>query len=199
MYGHIIPREITVSITSVSKQIKSAMRDSFITTAEAEKIVKDAEKGPVTVGEARVVRELFERAPTPPPPGMMVTMAIPENPNDVIFEQGAKNILETFFAKNDVPAGKNVAKFVAQIQAKLSTVDYGSPLATAPDTKKLHLVRLPSDPRIMDAPTENAFLDTKKNEFYLCVAAGPFAPPELQVQWYGPISLDAKPDVSQRS
>lgn len=180
-----------MSITSVNSQIKSAMRDSFITKAEAEKIVKEAEKGPVTVGEARVVRELFERAPTPPPPGMMVTLAIPENPNDVIFEQGAKNVLETFFAKNNVPAGANVKKFVEQIQGKLSSVDYGSPLATAPDTKKLHLVRLPSDPRIMDAPTKNAFVDTKKNEFYLCVSAGFMAPPEARVQWFGPISLDA--------
>jgi hypothetical protein len=182
-----------MSITSVNSQIKSAMRDAFITKAEAQKIVKEAEKGPVTVGEARLVRELFERAPTPPPPGMMVTMAIPENPNDVIFEQGAKSVLETFFTKNNVPAGANVKKFVEQIQAKLSTIDYGSPLAAAPDTKKLHLVRLPSDPRIMDAPTENAFVDTKKNEFYLCVNNGFLAPSDIAVQWFGPISLDKAP------
>ncbi len=186
-----------MSITSVNSQIKSAMRDSFITTAEAKKIVKEAEKGPVTVGEARVVRELFERAPTPPSPGFMVTLAIPENPNDVIFDQGAKNVLETFFSKNNVPAGNNLKKFVADIQAKLSSIDYGSPLVAAPDTKKLHLVRLPSDPRIMDAPSENAFLDPKKNEFYLCVHAGFMAPPEMATQWYGPISLDKpKPVVS---
>lgn len=187
-----------MSITSVSSQIKTAMKDAFITKAEAQKIVQEAEKGPVTVGEARVVRELFERAPTPPPPGMMVTLAIPENPNDVIFEQGAKNVLETFFTKNDVPAGKNLKKFVDAIEQKLEKDGKGARLDKAPDTRKLHMVRLPYPKHIQDYPGRTAFLDAKKNEFYLCVAAGPFAPPELQVQWFGPISLD-KPAAAPAS
>lgn len=182
-----------MSITSVQSQIKSAMKDSFITKAEAQKIVKEAEQGPVTVGESKVIRELFERAPTPPPAGRMFTLAIPENPSDVIFEQGAKSVLETFFVKNDVPAGKNLKKFVDQIEAKLSADGRGNRLDKAPDTKKLHMVRLPYPERVMDYPSRTAFLDPKKNEFYLCVAGGLMAPGPQNTHWYGPIKLDSKP------
>ena len=185
-----------MSITSVNSQIKTAMKDAFITTVEAKKIVKEAEKGPVTVGEARVVRELFERAPAAPRPGMMMTLAIPENPHDVIFEQGAKSVLETFFTKNDVPAGANIKKFVTQIESKLNNDGWGSPLTTAPDTKKLHMVRLPYPEHVMDYPSRTAFLDPKKNEFFLCVSGGLMAPSAAQAQWFGPISLDKKGGVS---
>lgn len=197
MSHHITQHGDRMSITSVSSKIKAAMRDSFISTAEAKTIVTEAEKGPVTVGEARAVAALFDKAPRAAPPGMMMTMAIPEHPGDVIFERGAKNVLETFFKKNDVPAGENLAKFVNKIEGKLDEVGLGARLATAPNTKKLHMVRLPYPTGAADLPSRTAFLDAKKNEFYVQVSGGLMAPSAANTHWYGPISLDApKGDVT---
>ena len=187
-----------MSITSVNSKIKAAMKDSFITTAEAKTIVKEAEKGPVTVGEAKAVAALFDKAPRPMPPGMMMTMAIPEHPGDVIFEGGAKNVLEMFFTKNDVPAGANLAKTIAKVEAALDVSGWGPALANAPDTKKMHVVHLPYPEGAADLPGRTAYVDTKKNEFYLKVSGGLMAPNMANTHWFGPTSLDAAPasDVS---
>ncbi len=173
-----------MSIRTVSAQIRTAARDHVITAAEATSIVTDAERGPVTVGEARAVRELFERQPVR---GSGVPL-----PSDVIIETGAKNVLETFFSRHDIPAGKNLQKYVERIEASLEN-GYGSALSTAPDTKKLHMVRLPYPKNVADFPSRTAFLDPKKNEFYLCVAGGLMAPGPASTHWYGPIALADAP------
>src|SRR5688500_15125963 len=108
-----------MSITSVNKKIKAAMKDSFITKAEATKIVNEAEKGPLTVGEAKTVAALFDKAPRAPRPGDMFTLAIPEVPGQVTFEQGAKSVLDTFFIRNNVPAGQNKAFVKSQVELSM--------------------------------------------------------------------------------
>src|SRR5262245_18435153 len=128
---------------TVNKQIKTAMRDAFITTAEAKSIVKEAEKHGVTAGEAKAVVSLWEKQPTPTPPGMMHTMAIPSSPGDVIFEQGAMKAMEAFFKRNNVPAGKTLKKFVDAVQKSLDKNGYGERLHEAPaHLDRLQMVRM---------------------------------------------------------
>jgi hypothetical protein len=186
-----------MSTLSVSRQIKNAMKnDRFISELEAKGIVAEAEKGPVTVGEARAVADLFDRAtPTRPPPGMMVTMAIPENPGEVLMEGGARSALEAFFEKNKIPAGAQKAVMLERIDAGMSKAGYGDMLDKEPDTKKLFMVRLPYPEGAMDFPTRNAFVDLKKGEFFLQVSSM-FVPPGVpQTRWYGPTKLgDALPE-----
>jgi hypothetical protein len=179
-----------MSITSVKKNIKAAMKDSFITEAEAKKIVKDAERGPVTIGEAKLVADLFDRGErVPPPPGMMVTLAIPEHPGDVIMEGGASTVLQAFFEKNKIPAGAQKQIMLERIDSALAKTGWGQPLDKEPDTKKLFLVRLPYPEGAADFPTRNAFVDLKKGEFYLSVSGGLLPPGVMPTRWYGPTKL----------
>ena len=178
-----------MSTLSVSKKIKSAMADAFITKLEAETIVKEAEKGRVTVGEGKAIADLFDRGNREVPPGMMVTLAIPEHPGDVVMEAGANNVLNAFFAKHQVPAGAEKKVMLERIESSLAKNGWGPSLATAPDTKKLHLVRLPYPEGAADYPTRNAFVDVKKGEFYLSVSGGLLPPGVLPTRWFGPNKL----------
>lgn len=184
-----------MSITSVNSKIRAAVKNAYVSEKEAKSIVAEAEKGTVTVGEARVIKELFEKGePRATPPGMMQTMAIPEHPGDVTIAAGAKSVLNAFFSRNDVPAGENVKKFVEKIEARIAG-DRGERLAKAPDDKtlaKLHMVRLPMS-NAAGAPPKTAYVDTKKDEFYLCIGVGLGAPVGSKAAWYGPMKLDAAP------
>ncbi len=165
------------------------MRDSFITTAEAKKIVKDAEKGPVTLGEAQAVVSLFERGKQISPPGMMVTLAIPENPGAVTLEAGAKTVMETFFIRNNIPAGNNREFVKAQAKLTLANATLGSPLASPPNVSRHFAIHLTSaDDMARDIPGKVAFVDSKKEEMFVRVNVGrTFGPGE---RWYGPIKLE---------
>ncbi|OGQ26556.1 MAG: hypothetical protein A2138_19480 [Deltaproteobacteria bacterium RBG_16_71_12] len=174
---------------SVSKQIKTAMADAFITKAEAETVVKEAEKGRLTVGEGKAIADLFDRGNRELPPGMMVTLAIPEHPGDVVMEAGANIVLNAFFAKHAIPAGAEKKAMLERIDSSLAKNGWGTPLASAPNVKKLYLVRLPYPEGVADYPTRNAFVDVKKGEFYLSVSGGLVAPGVLPTRWYGPNKL----------
>lgn len=179
-----------MSTLSVSKKIKSAMADAFISELEAKSIVKDAERGPVTVGEGKAIADLFDRGNrAPPPPGMMVTMAIPEHPGDVTMEAGANSALNAFFAKHQIPAGDEKTAMLERIDSSLAKSGWGTQLAAAPDVKKLYLVRLPYPEGAADYPTRNAYVDTKKGEFYLSVSGGFLPPGMVPTRWYGPNKL----------
>ncbi|MBI1945930.1 MAG: hypothetical protein HYS27_09550 [Deltaproteobacteria bacterium] len=183
-----------MSTLSVSKQIKTAMADAFITKLEAETVVKEAEKGRLTVGESKAIADLFDRGNREIPPGMMVTLAIPEHPGDVVMEAGANNVLNAFFAKHQIPAGAEKKIMIERIESSLAKDGWGTPLTTAPNVKNLHLVRLPYPEGAADYPTRNAFVDTKKGEYYLSVSGGLVAPGVLPTKWYGPNKLgDALP------
>ncbi|MCC7073282.1 MAG: hypothetical protein IT383_18325 [Deltaproteobacteria bacterium] len=178
-----------MSTLSVTKKIKSAMADAFITKVEAESLVKEAEKGPVTIGEAKAIADLFDRGNREVPPGMMVTLAIPEHPGDVVMEAGAKDALNAFFQKNQIPAGAEKKLMLERIDSALAKGGWGTPLDKAPDTKKLFLVRLPYPEGAADYPTRNAFVDLKKGEFYLSVSGGLLPPGVLPTRWFGPTKL----------
>ncbi len=183
-----------MSTLSVSKKIKSAMADAFITKVEAETIVKEAEKGRITVGEGKAIADLFDRGNREVPPGMMVTLAIPEHPGDVVMEAGANNVLNAFFAKHQVPAGAEKKLMLERIDSALAKNGWGPALAKEPNTKNLYLVRLPYPEGAADYPTRNAFVDVKKGEFYLSVSGGLVPPGVLPTRWYGPNKLgDALP------
>lgn len=118
----------------------------------------------------------------------MVTMAIPEFPGEVIIEPTARTALDAFFAKHNLPAGSQLPVWRQRIEGKLGSPELATPLAKAPDTRNLFLVRLPNPPGSADMPTRNAFVDTRKNEFYLSISGGFI--PSLPVRWYGPAQLD---------
>jgi hypothetical protein len=189
-----------MSTLSVTKKIKTAMSDAFITEVEAKSIVKEAEKGPVTLGEGKAIADLFDRGNrAPPPPGMMVTLAIPEHPGDVIMEDGANKVLNAFFAKNHIPAGAEKQVMLERIDSALAKTGWGNPLEKAPDTKKLFLVRLPYPEGAADFPTRNAFVDLKKGEFYLSVSGGLVPPGVMPTRWYGPTKLGEALPANLRS
>jgi hypothetical protein len=179
-----------MTTASVKSKIRTAMADAFITRAEARTIVTEAEKGRVTVGEAKAVADLFDRA-TQSRRGDAFTLAIPENPGDVTLEQGAKNVMEAFFAKHNIPAGPEKAAIKSRINNFLATVDLGAPNAKQPNEKSLFAVHL-NDPRdvLRDIPLSTALIDLKKGEFYLKVEGGFVADPTAK--YWGPMKIPAQ-------
>lgn len=177
-----------MSATTVNAKIKSAMLDSFITTAEAGGIVADAEKGVVTAKEAKAIADLFDRGNRTLPPGRMVTLAIPEFPGEVVIESGAKSALDAFFTKHHVPAGSDKAKLSASIKTAAAGIDRSAPLSKKPNEKALYALPL-TDIRdhARDLPMQTALIDLKKGEFYLKVEGGFVRDP--RPKFYGPVKI----------
>lgn len=177
-----------MSATTVNAKIRSAMLDSFITTTEASGIVSEAEKGVVTAKEAKAIADLFDRGHRPMPPGMMVTLAIPEFPGEMVFEAGARSALDAFFTKHHVPAGSEKAQLKASIKTAVASMDRSAPLANKPNESRLFALPL-TDPRdhARDLPMKTALIDLKKGEFYLKVEGGFVRDP--RPKFYGPVKI----------
>jgi hypothetical protein len=84
------------------------------------------------------------------------------------------------------------------IQSALASTDLGeAALKDKPSTRGLYRVRIPYPEGLMDAPGKTAWVDTKKNEFFLNVHGGMPRPDGTQINaWYGPISLDVAAPAS---
>jgi len=105
-----------MSIKTVAAAIQNATNDQLIgpfgghvDAKEAQAIVDAAVYGkdgkrltPVTKGEVKQVQDLFDRRPPEAVPGMMHTMAIPENPGAVTFEAEAASTIKAFLVQYGV-------------------------------------------------------------------------------------------------
>jgi hypothetical protein len=181
-----------MTTASVQHKIRTAMSDWFITATEAKDIVTEAEKGIVTAGEASAISDLFDRGARTPPPGQMVTLAIPENPGEVTLELGAKSALEAFFARNNVPAGAKKAEMKGAIKALLANTNVGSPLAKKPNEARLFALPLSNPLDVArDLPMQTALIDLKKGEFFLKSEGGFVVDP--RAKFYGPFPIPATP------
>ena len=177
-----------MSVTSVKNQIKAAMQDSFITKAEAQKIVKEAEKDGVTAMEGKAVADLFDSRRRAPPPGMMMTMAIPENPGDVVFMQGSRDVLQTFLDRHSIPAGASKDAMKNRIKLSLEGIDRGQALAKAPNVSRLFPVQLTNPLDVArDLPMQTAFMNLKTGQFYVKSEGGFTRDP--RAKFYGPFNL----------
>jgi hypothetical protein len=193
-----------MTTASVQSKIKSAMRDSFITQSEAKAIVKEAEKGRVTVGEAQAVADLFDKGTMwmnpnlgVVPPGMNMTLAIPENPSDVTLEQGAQSVMEAFFAKNNIPAGPQKKEIKERALAAIEN-GVGAKLKSEPKLKGLFPLQLSNPLDVArDLPMQTAFVDMKKGTFFLKVEGGFVVDPSAK--FYGPFALAEKAPASALS
>lgn len=99
-----------MSIRSVRNEIKKAMQTSHtfeeksVTKKEAQKIVKEAEKGRVTAGELSEVVNLVKKGIDP---SGVQTQAIPELRGDAFYlANDAKQVLESFIDRNSPTGGQ---------------------------------------------------------------------------------------------
>jgi hypothetical protein len=187
-----------MSIRTVERSIRHALADNKLTQAEAEDIVTTAEKGPVTTGEARRIAELYEdgqfKFPTHFPPG-----ALPQpRPPLYDMEPGAAQPLLNFFIAERVPQAKMYGLVKEDIEAALDGLDRSSKaLDEAPRVRNLHEVQL-HDNRPADGERLDAFVDTRKDEFYLkSTGAGMAGPDTIGPFWYGPFPLEELSDTQR--
>lgn len=162
-----------MSTPSVRSTIQQAMKtrsqcDSALVTArEGGKIVAEAEKGPVTVGEAKLIGDLYDRGVPQPAPGSAMTRMCPEHGADSpLIAAGAYGKMDAFFVRHDLPLGKNAANLRTDLLAFVETHDLGAPLDRAPSTAK----RLPvvlRDDRPVDGAKLTAWYDPKDKTFYV--------------------------------
>ena len=98
-----------MSTQQVQRTIHRVLQEGvFIDEPEAADVFKTAVKSPrdpLVKGEAGAIADLFNRQPSiggsrPVPPGMMVTLAVPENPNDVIWSKTANAAANVFFTEH---------------------------------------------------------------------------------------------------
>jgi hypothetical protein len=97
-----------MSIRTVRAEIKKAMQtrgqweDKSVTRKEAQQIVGEAERGPVTPGEVREVEKVVEKGIAP---AESFTLALPELRGDAFFlEPDAKRVLQSFIERHVPPS-----------------------------------------------------------------------------------------------
>src|ERR1044071_3049848 len=98
---------------------------------------------------------------------MMVTMAIPEFPGEVVFMQGSRDVLQTFLDRHNIPAGASKESMKTRIKLSLEGIDRGHALAKAPNTSRLFPIQLTSPLDVArDMPMTTAFMNLKTGQFY---------------------------------
>lgn len=84
-----------MSIRSVQREARTALKDRVVTADEAARIVETAEKGRVTEGEVKAVKDLFDKTRSP---GMCI-------PPEASLEPGARATLMDFLTRNAASGG----------------------------------------------------------------------------------------------
>lgn len=193
-----------MSIRTVKREIQKALDNDpanigcrsgkQVDAKEADRIVKDAERGIITNGEAKLLGDLFDRQPTPIKPGMMMTMACPESPGAVGFDAKANAKFESFFETHDLPYGGNRAGFKSRIQSAIAEQGSGPELKGPPRGVKHMAHVFIRDSRPVDGNRVDAFVDARKNQIYIqTTGAGMAGPHTVGPFWSGPIQLPPKP------
>jgi hypothetical protein len=175
-----------MSIRSVSREVRSALRDQSVSGSEAKSIVAEAEKGRVTTGESKQLVDVWNQANSWSLAGPMGHLNSPR----VHMDNEARNTFNAYFAAHSVPAGENFAGVKQQILNTLENTPRGEALDCEPNLKNLHPVFL-GDSRPVDGEALSAFLNTEKKEFYLqSTGAGMAGPEHVGPFFYGPFKLD---------
>jgi hypothetical protein len=175
-----------MSIKSVQSQIKQAAANGRITQPEARAIIKEAEKGPLTIGEAKLIADAYEA------PRRMHTMAVGEGP-EYVTTPAADKAFEKFFERAGLPvgeAGQAVLGHMASLIAfrrqtgSLGTFGLASPPA---NVEKMVSASLEGGP--VGGPYKQVHVDAGKREFYYSEQAMIF--PQPAAKFFGPFSVDA--------
>jgi hypothetical protein len=184
---------------SVRSTIQQAMKTqsrcspALITGREAGKIVKEAEKGVVTVGEAKAIGDVFARG-VKLSPGNFMTEMCPETPATTpVLSTAAQGRFDKFFLQHNLPYGAGAASVKQQVRAALDKQGLGDALARKPDTKNLHPVVM-HDHRPVDGDKQTAWVDTKSKTFFL-QSEGDFRGAGHVDNFFGPFSLEEGPTM----
>ncbi len=169
-----------MSIPSVRSAIRKALEHSAnekpsITKEEARAIIEAAIAGTrgadrVSSGEARLLAQLAGES------GF-------EGSAPSVLAEGAREELEAFYSKSNLPLGANAQKMRDTIAGLLEGAALPDPMEKAPSTRYLNSLEIDSGRR--------AFIDSKNGTFHLEVKDGE------QVRWFGPLSLEAEVDGRQ--
>lgn len=156
-----------MTVSKVRKEITTAVASANkVSVAEARRIVAAAQDGKVTSAESKLIVDLFDKA----------SAAGAKAPS---MTAGAKSVFDAFFVKFGLPAGSGLAAVQARVEATLSAVRLGEPLAKAPGTASA--LRVPLD------GGREAWLNLSKGTFTLADSSSGKA------RWYGPLALQAAP------
>ena len=180
-----------MSVASVRSEISKAMalkRDcmgALIDQGEAKSIRRAATSdGKVTVGEAKQVIDLFERA-VKLGPAEIATAACPENPSDVpVLDVASAAVLNAFFRTYNLPGGDNADKILKKIESTLARSGWGQRLARRPNLRGTLPIQIPPPPLSADFPSLTAHYNPKAKTFILQVSA---SWPQPNEQWYAAI------------
>jgi hypothetical protein len=167
---------------SVQNSIRIATQDPFLTKHEAKAIVKEAEKGVVTAGEAKAIADLFDSTNAQGAPGLCMG---PDIVGVTLIESKAVPVLEAFFAKHNVPAGAQKKVIEERAHALLANVEQQEPLAAEPKLRGLFPLAL-SQGSMADAPADTAYVDLKKGALYLMRGASMAHP---TTRFWGPFTI----------
>lgn len=183
---------------SVRSVIQQSMRlkagqcsTALITGAEARKIDTEIKKGAVVVGELKEAGAFYESGVT----GPQMTRACPETSADTpVFSAAADKTFNKLFVQYNVPYGQNAAPVRELARAAIDrNGGLGDALATRPDTKKLHPVKLHDD-RPVDGDKQTAWVDMGARTFHV-QREGDFRGVGHVDDFHGPFSLDGGPDM----
>jgi hypothetical protein len=178
-----------MSIRTVNKQIRKALRDNVLTQNEAETIVKTAEKGPLTTGEARRISDLYERGEWFMPDTFPLGAFPQPRPPEYEMTPGARSTLMQFFEAHEVPQGTAYGDVKKAILASFDESTMVDHPATRPSNQhNLHRVTL-RDRRAIGGSRLDAYLDTRKDVFFVKQSTSGFGALGGP-QWFGPFKVE---------
>jgi hypothetical protein len=147
----------------------------------------------ITVGEAREIVEAAETtragAPSPVTPQEAKEIAALLRADGFQVTPPAKNVLEAFFFRHDLPYGVHGQQLRGKMEAAAPKI-LPAPLGRAPTLSKLYEVALTSPP-LIGGPERRGFYEPHKPRFFVReTVAG-------KARWYGPFDLAPKLDPDQ--
>ncbi|OGQ13261.1 MAG: hypothetical protein A2138_25820 [Deltaproteobacteria bacterium RBG_16_71_12] len=151
-----------MSVTSVNTQIKRALADRRVTSAEVDGILKATEPS-VSNGEAKALDDLHRMVTTAPsaPPGAVICFP-------TTIEREALTKLERFIGEQNLPIGDHRAAMREAINGALARVRLGPPKSELPKgIDKLMALDLAGAPTPPGSSTRRAYIDVAKKRYYL--------------------------------
>ncbi|MBI1945809.1 MAG: hypothetical protein HYS27_08940 [Deltaproteobacteria bacterium] len=170
-----------MSVSNVTNQIKRALADRRVTSAEVDGILKATEPS-VSNGEAKAIAELHRTVTTAPspPPGAVICFPIS-------IERAALDDLNKFIGDKNLPIGDHKAVMRDAINGSLARLRLGPPKSELPkNVDKLLALDLAGVPMPEGSWTRSAYIDVAKKRFYLVETR---ANPQDNTRVWGPLAL----------